>query len=536
MTEERDVMEYDVVIVGAGPAGLATAIKLKQLSPDTSVCVLEKASMVGAHSVAGAAIEPGPLDELFPDWRDNPPPVCVDVTKDEFFFMTSKRSIKFPLNPPQMNNHGNYIVSLGAMCAWLGEKAEALEVEIYPGFAAVDALFDDQGAVMGVRVGDMGIDKEGNEKSGYTPGIDIHAKLTILSEGCRGSLSKQLIKHFKLDNESDPQTYGIGFKELWQLPEGRVTPGLVQHMFGWPLDNMTYGGASVYHLDNDRVSVVFVVGLDYQDPNLMPFECFQQFKHHPMFDGFFEGGEIISAGARAISEGGYQSMPKLEMPGALMIGDAAGMLNMPKLKGIHTAMNSGILAAKHYTENKSGEGYYQAFLASATAKELHKVRNVRPGFRNGMLMGLINAGIETVTGGLTPWTLANHADHSELQKVASYVPPNREFAERTLAPRDRLASQYLAATEHDEDQPVHLKVADTTICSTKCLEEYNNPCTRFCPVGVYEMVEDEEQGGLRLQINASNCVHCKTCDIKDPYQIITWVPPEGGSGPNYQNL
>jgi electron-transferring-flavoprotein dehydrogenase len=531
---ERESMEYDVVTVGAGPAGLAFAMRLRQLKPDIRVCVIEKASTIGAQVLSGAVIEPQPLNELLPEWGRNPPPICVPVTKDEFWWLRDKtRAMKLP-TPPQMQNHGNFIVSLGALCAWLAPQAEALGVEIYPGFAAAEPLFNANGSVGGVRIGDMGVAKDGTHKSGYTQGIDIKAPLTVLAEGCRGHLSKQLIAKFRLDADSDPQTYGIGIKELWQLPAGRVEPGKVVHTIGWPMDDRTYGGSFLYHLDKDRVAIGFVTGLDYEDPMLSPFDAFQQVKHHPRIKPLLEGGQILSAGARAIVEGGFQSLPKCEMPGAILIGDAAGLLNVPKIKGTHQAIRSGMFAAEHVVHTGNAAGWDAKLRASAVMKELRKVRNIRPGFSKGFWLGLVNAGWETVSAGYSPWTLKNHADYSATLKCGTFQPPLRDWVERTLPPRDRLAEVYFASTQHDEDQPVHLHVADPSICITRCAEEYKNPCTRFCPAGVYEMVG--EGAGKHLQINAANCVHCKTCDIKDPYQIINWVTPEGGAGPNYQNL
>ena len=537
---ERESMEYDVVVVGAGPAGLALAIRLKQLKPDIRVCVIEKASTIGAQVLSGAVIEPQALNELLPEWSKHPPPICVPVTKDEFWYLPNHaRAIKSPLTPPQMHNHGNYIVSLGALCAWLAPQAEALGVEIYPGFAAAEPVFNPDGSVGGVRIGDMGVAKDGTHKPGYTQGIDIKAPITVLAEGCRGHLTKHLIEKFKLDANSDPQTYGIGIKELWQLPAGRVEPGKVVHTLGWPLDNATYGGSFIYHLDKDRIAIGFVTGLDYEDPLLSPFEAFQQLKHHPIVKPLLEGGQIVSAGARAIVEGGWQSLPNCEMPGAMLIGDAAGLLNVPKIKGTHQAIRSGMLAAQHIVATGRPAGWDAKLRASAIAAELKKVRNIRPGFHHGLWLGLANAGWETLTAGHSPWTLKNHADHTALKKVEDYTSPQRDYIERTLPPRDRLAEVYFASTQHDEDQPVHLHVLDTSICVTRCAVEYKNPCTRFCPAGVYEIVADSAAAngtGTRLQINAANCVHCKTCDIKDPYGIIDWVTPEGGSGPNYQNL
>ncbi len=530
---ERDIMEYDVVTVGAGPAGLSFAIHLKQLNPELSVCVIEKASTIGAHILSGAVIEPSPLDALLPGWRDNPPPICVPATTDEFLLLNKTGATKLP-NPPQMNNHGNFIVSLGAMCAWLAPQAEALGVEIYPGFAASEILFDDAGAVAGVRIGDMGIAKDGSHKDSYTQGIDIKAKLTVLGEGARGHLTKQLVNKFNLDAESDPQSYSIGIKELWQVKPGTSQPGKIVHTVGWPADNNTYGGSFLYHLDKDRIALGYVSGLDYQDPNYQPYEAFQQWKNHPSVKSLLEGGTILSAGARAIVTGGYQSLPKVEMPGALLIGCAAGLLNVPKIKGVHQAIRSGMLAAKHAAQNLSSEGWDAKLRASEAMAELKKVRNIKPGFKKGFWFGMINAGFETVTAGLAPWTWRVKPDYSALKKLDEQSSPKRDYVERTLSPRDRLAGVYFAATEHDEDQPIHLHVADTNICIDQCTKEYGNPCTRFCPAGVYEMVNDDT--GTRLQINAANCVHCKTCDIKDPYQIINWVTPEGGAGPNYLNL
>jgi electron-transferring-flavoprotein dehydrogenase len=540
MTEiERDVMEYDVVTVGAGPAGLAFAIRLKQLDPNISVCVIEKASTIGAHILSGAVIEPGPLDALLPGWRDTPPPICVPATHDEFLLLTKTRAFKLPV-PPGMHNKGNFIVSLGALCAWLAPQAEALGVEIYPGFSAAETLHDEDGTVTGVRIGDMGIAKDGTHKPGYTQGIDIRAKVTVLAEGARGHLTKRLVKRFNLDANSDPQGYSIGIKELWQVPEDRVVPGKIVHSIGWPADNRIYGGSFLYHLDKGRIALGYVSGLDYADPEYKPWEAFQQWKNHPSVKSLLEGGTIVSAGARAIVSGGWQSLPKVEMPGALLIGDTAGLLNVPKIKGTHQAIRSAMLAAEHLVQSQLAPAGFDAKLRDSDAmRELHGVRNVKPGFKRGLWFGLLNAAWETVTGGHSPWTLKNKPDWSSLAKVDANESPKRDYIARDLAPRDRLAGVYFAATEHDEDQPVHLVVHDPSVCVTRCAAEYDNPCTRFCPAGVYEIVDDPDgpaNSGKRLQINAANCVHCKTCDIKDPYEIITWVTPEGGSGPNYQNL
>ncbi|MEO7129235.1 MAG: electron transfer flavoprotein-ubiquinone oxidoreductase [Rhodoferax sp.] len=548
---ERETMEYDVVVVGAGPAGLAFAIRLKQLKLDARVCVIEKGAVVGAQILSGAVIEPAPLDALLPAWRESPPPICVPAVHDEFLLLRdSKRATKLP-TPPQMHNRGNFIVSLGALCAWLAPQAEALGVDVFPGFAAADAVFDDKGAVAGVRIGDMGVAKDGSHKPGYSQGIDILARLTVLAEGCRGSVSKTLISKYGLDKDCDPQTYGIGLKELWQVPAGRAQPGHITHTIGWPLDSKTYGGSFIYQLDRDRIAIGFVAGLDYSDPLFRPWEAFQQLKHHARIQPLLEGGSIISTGARALIEGGLQSLPKVEMPGAILIGDAAGLMNVPKIKGTHQAIHSGMLAAEHWVERQCAQGFDALLRASPIAKELRKVRNIRPGFHGGLWRGLAHAAWETATAGVSPWTSKNHADWSSLDKLdppatrANRPGPDaasqREpaWVESTLAPRDRLASVYFAATAYDEDQPVHLQLANTSICVDRCVTEYGNPCTRYCPAAVYEMVEDARPDGgksLRLQINAANCVHCKTCDIKDPYENITWVTPEGGSGPNYQDL
>jgi electron-transferring-flavoprotein dehydrogenase len=438
-----------------------------------------------------------------------------------------------------MRNHGNFIVSLGALCAWLAPQAEALGVEIYAGFAAAETLHADDGTVLGVRIGDMGVARDGSHKPGFTAGIDIRAKLTVLAEGARGSLTKQLVKRFALDAGSDPQGYSIGIKELWQLPAGRVTPGRIVHSLGWPADPSTYGGSFLYHLDKDRVALGYVTGLDYRDPDYKPWEAFQQWKNHPMVQPLLEGGSILSAGARAIVTGGYQSLPKVEMPGALLVGDGAGLLNVPKIKGTHQAIRSGMLAAEHVAAQAGSEvlrsdGYDAKLRASPAMDELRKVRNIKPGFKRGLWLGMLNAAWETAVGGASPWTLRNKPDWCALEKLADHATPDRDWGPRALPPRDRLQGVYFAATQHDEDQPVHLVVHDTSICVERCTIEYGNPCERFCPAGVYEMVDDAE--GRRLQVNAANCVHCKTCDIKDPYEIITWVTPEGGSGPNYQNL
>ncbi|MEY3136857.1 MAG: hypothetical protein RL580_589, partial [Pseudomonadota bacterium] len=395
--------------------------------------------------------------------------------------------------------------------------------------------FNEDGSVAGVQIGDMGIEKSGEIGPNFAPGPEVRARITVLAEGCRGSVSKQLIKRYALDADCDPQTYGLGFKELWQLPEGRVEPGLIQHSIGWPLDSGTYGGSFLYHLDKNRVYIGYVVGLDYRDPRLKPFEAFQQFKHHPSIKSLLEGGEILAAGARTIAAGGWQSLPKLEMPGALLIGDAAGTLNVAKIKGIHQAIRCGMLAGEHIAETDSTQGFDARFRASPGMDELRKVRNIKPGFKRGLWFALANSALETVTGGRTPWTLRNTAAYAETKRLDEFESPDRGWVDRSLPPRDRLASVFFANNSHEENQPIHLKVRDTSICATRCAQEFGNPCQNFCPANVYEMVDDGA-GGKRLQINSANCVHCKACDIKDPYQIIDWTTPEGGSGPIYQSL
>ncbi len=531
---DRDQMEYDVLVVGAGPAGLASAIRLKQLKPDLNVCILEKASAVGAHALSGAVMEPAPLDALAPEWRDDKPDICVPATRDEFLLYTRKSAIRLP-TPPQMKNHGNFIVSLGQITPFLAAKAESLGVDVFAGFAAAAPIYDDAGAVAGVQIGDMGLQKDGAPGPNYTPGPEIRAKVTLVAEGCRGSLAKVLMAKYGLCEGRSPQTFVLGLKELWQLPAGRAEPGFIQHSFGWPMDSRIYGGSFIYHLDRDRAYVGFVVGFDYEDPRFKPFEAFQQFKHHPKVKSLLDGGEIVSAGARTIASGGWQSMPKLDMPGAILVGDAGGTVNLPKIKGIHQAIRSGMLAAEHYVETGKTEGFEARWRESAGGRELRKVRNFKPGFKRGLWFGLVNSALETVTLGKLPWTLRNDANWSALKRLNEYESPERHWVTRELPPRDRLASVYFAQTTHDEHQPPHLKVHDTTVCATRCRAEFGNPCERFCPANVYEMVDDGV-GGKRLQINAANCVHCKACDIKDPYEIITWTTPEGGSGPNYQGL
>jgi electron-transferring-flavoprotein dehydrogenase len=542
---QRESMEFDVMIVGGGPAGLAAAIRLRQLAEESgkeiSVCLIEKGSEVGAHILSGAVMEPRALDELIPDWKEKGAPLNTPAGKDKFLFLTHSNAIRLP-TPPQMNNHGNYIVSLGNVCRWLGEQAEAAGVEVFPGFAAAEVLFNEDGSVKGVATGDMGIGKDGEKKAHYEPGIELHARQTLFAEGCRGHLSKQLMEHFDLRDGVDPQTYGIGIKELWEIDPDKHQEGLVVHTTGWPMDRNTYGGSFLYHLENNQVSVGYVVGLDYENPYLSPYEEFQRFKTHPAIREFFEGGKRIAYGARAINEGGFQSIPKLTFPGGALIGCSAGFVNVPKIKGSHTAMKSGMTAAEAVFDWLAEESpasmevtsYPERLKKTWLWDELYKVRNIRPSFHKGFWAGLIYSAIDTVLlRGRAPWTFHNRPDHTALKpksacKPIDYPKPDGEIS------FDRNSSVFLASTNHEEDQPVHLTLKDAGVPIRINLETYDAPEQRYCPAGVYEIVEESD--GPRLQINAQNCVHCKTCDIKDPTQNIVWVTPEGGGGPNYPNM
>jgi electron-transferring-flavoprotein dehydrogenase len=543
---DREAMNYDVVIVGAGPAGLAAAIRLKQLAADhgreVSVCVIEKGSEVGAHILSGAVVEPRALNELIPDWKEKGAPLLTPAAEDRFFYLTAKRAIAMP-TPPQMHNHGNYIVSLGNLCRWLAGQAEALGVEIYPGFAAAEVLTDETGRVLGVATGDMGIGKDGKPTANHTRGVELRGTYTMFAEGCRGSLSKLIQARFHLREGIDPQTYAIGLKELWEVDPAQHHPGRIVHTIGWPLDAGTYGGSFLYHLENNQVAVGFVVGLDYTNPHLAPFEEFQRFKTHPAIRPTFEGGRRIAYGARALNEGGFQSIPKLIFPGGLMVGDSAGFLNVPKIKCSHTAMKSGMVAAESVFAALGAEphpvevlAYPELLKASWLWDELKRVRNIRPGFRFGLWGGLANAALETyILRGRAPWTMHHHHDYESLRRAKdspaiAYPKPDGKVS------FDRLSSVFLSGTNHEENQPAHLTLKDPSVPIAVNLAVYDAPEQRYCPAGVYEIVRDEAGANPRLQINAQNCVHCKTCDIKDPTQNIVWVVPEGGGGPNYPNM
>ena len=547
---EREAMEFDVVVVGAGPAGLSAAIRFKQLcqekGQDLSVCVIEKGSEVGAHILSGAVLDPKALNELIPDWKAKGAPLNTPVTDDCWYVLTENAGVRLPnfALPGFMHNHGNYIVSLGNVCRWLATQAEELGVEIFPGFAAAEVLFHEDGSVKGVATGDMGIAKDGSQKDSYTPGVELHAKYTFFAEGVRGNLSKALIERFNLRDGKEPQTYGIGIKELWQIDPAKHRQGLVMHAQGWPLDTKTAGGAFLYHLEDNQVSVGYVVALDYQNPHLSPFEEMQRFKTHPEVRGFFEGGKRLAYGARAINEGGWQSVPKLTFPGGVLVGCSAGFVNVPRIKGSHNAMKTGMMAAEAAFEAIVGgsEGhdelvaYAEAYEASWVYKELRMVRNVRPALKWGTVLGSLYGGIDMWLNHLgisLPWTLGHHPDHKSLKKASEckkivYPKPDGVLT------FDRLSSVFLSNTNHEEDQPIHLTLKDASVPIRLNLAEYDAPEQRYCPAGVYEIVE--ETAGPRLQINAQNCVHCKTCDIKDPSQNINWVVPEGGGGPNYPNM
>ena len=542
---ERESMEFDVVIVGAGPAGLAAAIRLRQIAAEQdreiSVCVVEKAAEVGAHTLSGAVLEPRALDELIPDWKEKGAPLDTKVTDDRFMFLTESKAYKLP-TPPQMHNEGNYIVSMGRVVKWLGEQAEELGAEVYPGFAAAEVLYHEDGSVKGIATGDMGLDRDGNPKDNHEVGMELHGRFTFFAEGCRGSLTRQLEDKLGLRN-GDPQTYAIGIKELWEVDPAKHHVGRAVHSIGWPMDRSTYGGSFLYHLEDNQVAVGFVVALDYRNPYLSPFEEFQRFKTHPSIRDTFEGGRRICYGARALNEGGLQSLPQLIFPGGAVIGCSAGFLNVPKIKGNHLAMKSGMLAAEAAAEALGGErpgnlleGYPEAFKASWAYDELHRARNIRPSFQKGLWAGLVYSAIDTyLLRGKAPWTFKNHADHTAIQPKDGFTPIDYPKPDGKIS-FDRLSSVYISNTNHDDNQPCHLTLKDDSVPIAVNLEKYDAPEQRYCPAGVYEIVRDDDGGHPRMQINYQNCVHCKTCDIKDPSQNIVWVVPQGGDGPAYTGM
>lgn len=539
-----DSLTFDVLIVGAGPAGLSAAIRLKQLAQEEkkefSVCVLEKGSEVGAHILSGNVFEPRALNELLPNWKELKAPLTVPVQQDQFKFLTSKKAFTLP-TPPQMHNKGNYIISLANFTRWLAQQAEACGVEIYPGFAAGQCLFNEEGAVVGVETVPTGINRQGEKTEQYEPGVALYAKHVMLGEGCRGSLTQELFKKYNLRNGVQPQTYAIGLKEIWEVNPDKHQQGLVLHTIGWPLDSKTYGGSFLYHMDNNQVLYGLVIALDYQNPHLNPYMEFQRFKHHPAMEPLFTEGRRIAYGARALNEGGYQSIPQVSFPGGSIIGCAAGFLNVPKIKGTHTAMKSGMIAAEVAFAALSQEmqpkvGVFdQKIKESWIGKELKAVRNIRPGFKWGLWPGLINAAFETyITRGYSPWTLGHHADHSALKPAAdmpeiSYPKPDGKIS------FDRLSNVFYSFTNHAEDQPNHLHLKNPAAAINVNWKVYKAPETRYCPGGVYEIIVDEKTQEPHLEIHAQNCLHCKTCDIKDPTQNIQWVTPQGGGGPNYPN-
>jgi electron-transferring-flavoprotein dehydrogenase len=551
-TEElppRESMEFDVVIVGAGPSGLSAAIRLKQLNADLNVVVVEKGSEVGAHILSGAVIDPAGLDKLIPDWReDSDCPLKTQVKDDRFYWMTAGGAIKLPnfLMPPLMDNHHCFIGSLGNVCRWLARKAEALGVEIYPGFAAAEVLYDEEGKVKGIATGDMGIGRDGKPKDSFTRGMELLGKYTLFAEGARGSLTKQLIAKFALDSKSEPAKFGIGLKEVWQIDPAKHQKGMIQHSFGWPLDMKTGGGSFLYHYDDNLVAVGFVVHLNYDDPYLSPFDEFQRFKTHPSIRGTFEGAKRLAYGARAITEGGYQSVPKLSFPGGALIGCAAGFVNVPRIKGVHNAMGTGMLAAEHVAAALAADRandelveYENAWRSSSVGKDLFLVRNVKPlwskfGTVLGVALGGFDMWCNTLFGGSLFGT-QSHAkpDRATLDPAKQHAPKNYPKPDGKIS-FDKLSSVFLSNTNHEEDQPVHLKVTDMNLQKTSEHDVFAGPSNRYCPAGVYEWIE--EGSGPRFQINAQNCVHCKTCDVKDPNGNITWVPPEGGGGPNYEAM
>jgi len=568
---DRETLEFDVVFVGAGPANLSSALHLARLVKDHNqevasgkrtgaplgdieIAVIEKGATVGAHILSGAVMDPKALKELIPDFIEQGAPLESPVKEDSFLYLTAKRAIRSPITPPPLKNHGYYIVSLNKLTAWLGEKCEEAGINIFPEFPGADLLYDNADRVLGVRTGDKGIDKEGKRKANFEPGVDLKAKVTVLGEGPRGSLTKQLVQRLGLDEGREPQVYSIGVKELWELPDNRYPAGRVTHTLGFPSDSQTYGGGWIYGMQNNIVNIGYVTGLDYKDPLLDPHAEFQRYKTHPFLAKLLDGGKMIRYGAKTIAAGGYFAMPKTYGDGFLLVGDCAGFLNSQRLKGIHSAIKSGMLAAEAIFDAllagdfsaKQLESYETIVNDSWIIPELKKVRNFHAGFKHGRWIGMVNTGLQFFTGGRS-WGLFDRdkakPGHEDMKKLSAYGYRGDKIEQRYKDLRfdgkltfNKVTDVYHAAVGHDEDQPAHLHVLDTNICSTRCAEEYANPCQRFCPAAVYEMVDDGASGKRRLQINFSNCVHCKTCDIMDPYQIINWVTPEGGGGPDYKGM